>query len=319
MSVLAGIDEAGLGPILGPLVISSSTFSIPHNLLEANLWQILRRSVGNKRKALAGRLLVADSKKAYHRSDGIRHLERTVLACLNCLGGKPSNLIELLEILCPDSIERLSNYPWHKDIASHNLAVNEADIGIASSVLKDNLNSNGIELLELRSCCLDVAYYNKMVGAVKNKASVLFTAVCGLIKSAWDNHPADELQILVDRQGGRMMYRTPLQRMFPEMELKILKETDTNSSYELTAGGRKMRVHFAVGADDRFLPVSLASMASKYLRELLVEGLNRYFVGQCAALKPTAGYWKDGLRFIEDLKKYVPHIQYDDNQMIRCR
>jgi len=36
-------------------------------------------------------------------------------------------------------------------------------------------------------------------------------------------------------------------------------------------------------------------------------------------LKPTAGYWKDGLRFIEDLKKYVPHIQYDDNQMIRCR
>ncbi len=319
MLVLVGIDEAGLGPILGPLVISSSAFSIPHNLLEANLWQTLRKSVSNKRKRLAGRLLVADSKKAYHRSDGIKHLERTVLACLNCLGKKPSTLIELLGILCPDSLERLNDYPWHQDIGNHLLKVNEADIAIASSVLKDNLTSNGIELLELKSCCLDVAYYNKMVGAVKNKASVLFTAVCGLIKSAWDSHSADELQVIIDRQGGRMRYRTSLQRMFPESELTILKETDTNSSYELTAGKRKTRVHFAVGADDRFLPVSLASMVSKYLRELQVEGLNRYFVGQCADLKPTAGYWKDGLRFIKDLKRYAPHIQYDNNQMIRCR
>lgn len=80
-----------------------------------------------------------------------------------------------------------------------------------------------------------------------------------------------------------------------------------------------MRLHFLVGADERLLPVSLASMVSKYLRELLVGNINRYFVGFHTDLRPTAGYWKDGLRFIEDLKRNVPHIPFDSNQLIRCR
>jgi len=80
-----------------------------------------------------------------------------------------------------------------------------------------------------------------------------------------------------------------------------------------------MRLHFVVGADERFFPVSLASMVSKYLRELLVGNINRYFTGYHTALKPTAGYWKDGLRFIEDLRKNVPPVQFDSNQLIRCR
>ncbi|MHC4185334.1 MAG: hypothetical protein ACYSR4_05310, partial [Planctomycetota bacterium] len=76
---------------------------------------------------------------------------------------------------------------------------------------------------------------------------------------------------------------------------------------------------FVVRADERFLPVSLASMVSKYLRELLVASMNRYFAGFHAELRPTAGYWKDGLRFIEDLKRNVPNIRFDSNQLIRCR
>ncbi|MFQ6036606.1 MAG: hypothetical protein ACE5NM_12280, partial [Sedimentisphaerales bacterium] len=60
MAVLVGIDEAGFGPILGPMVVSSSTLSLPRNLLTANLWQVLKKSVADKRKRLAGRLLIAD-------------------------------------------------------------------------------------------------------------------------------------------------------------------------------------------------------------------------------------------------------------------
>jgi len=87
----------------------------------------------------------------------------------------------------------------------------------------------------------------------------------------------------------------------------------------LQAGGKAMRMHFVVGADGRFLPVSLASMVSKYLRELLIGSLNRYFIGFSADLKPTAGYWKDGLRFIEDIKANLPHVQFNSNQLIRSR
>ncbi|MHC4433629.1 MAG: hypothetical protein ACYTBS_17450 [Planctomycetota bacterium] len=319
MAVLVGIDEAGFGPILGPLVVSSSALSLPRDLLKSDLWQVLRRSLSNRRKRLAGRLLVADSKKAYSKSAGIKHLERTVLAALKCLGQEPATLIELAERICPRCIGRLSAYPWYQDAASHRLSSDGADTAIASAVLTDDLTSNDMELLSLESFCLDVAYYNRMVAAVKNKANVLFTATCRLIQTAYDNFGGDDLHIMIDRQGGRVHYRRHLQRMFGRMELTILRESPAISSYELKARGKGMRLHFVVGADERFLPVSLASMTSKYLRELLIGSINRYFNGFDADLKPTAGYWQDGLRFIEDIRTNLPNVRFDKEQLIRSR
>ena len=75
-------------------------------------------------------------------------------------------------------------------------------------------------------------------------------------------------------------------------------------------GDRRVRVHFVVGADSRYLPVSLASMACKYVREVLMDNINRYFTGFNAAVRPTAGYWKDGLRFIEDIKTHIPQREF---------
>jgi ribonuclease HII len=319
MAVLVGIDEAGFGPILGPLVVSSSAFSLPRDALEADMWQVLKKSVGRQKKHLAGRLLIADSKKAYSKSSGIKHLQRTTLAILKCLEKEPAALSELLTLLCPDCSVRLNSYPWYQQTTRHCLSVDAADIEIAASVLAGDLASNKIKLLGLKSYCLDVAYYNKMVADVKNKANVLFSTTARLIAEAFENFGGDDLQIIIDRQGGRVRYRKTLQRMFGNMELTILKESSKNSSYELRAGKKHMRLHFLVGADQKFLPVSLASMVSKYLRELLVQNINRYFVGFHPELKPTAGYWKDGLRFINDLKNNIPHVQYDSNQLIRCR
>jgi ribonuclease HII len=319
MVVLVGIDEAGFGPILGPLVVSSSALALPQHLLTSDLWQVLQKSLSDRRKRLAGRLLVTDSKKAYSRSLGIKHLERTVLTALKCLGREPATLGELLEVLSPRFLERLADYPWYQGARTRALSAAIADKDIAATVLADDLASNGMELLELKSFCLDVAYYNRMVAAVKNKADVLFTATSSLIKNALDSFEGDNLQIMVDRQGGRVHYRKNLQRMFADMELRILSESPATSSYELQGDGKHMRVHFVVGADKRFLPVSLASMVSKYLRELLIGSINHYFTAFDAGLRPTAGYWKDGLRFIEEIKVNLPHVKYDSNQLIRSR
>lgn len=319
MAILVGIDEAGFGPILGPLVVSSSTFSVPEQLVTKDLWQVLGKSVGDKRKHLAGRLLIADSKKAYSKSAGIRHLERTVLTVLKSLGKEPATLTELVETLSPDNPDRLCDYPWYQENSGHHLSPDNGDRKIASAVFTEDMKSNGIDLLDMKSYCLDVGYYNKMMAVVKNKANVLFTATSALIKRAWDNFTTDDLHVMVDRQGGRVHYRENLLRMFENVNLKILNETQTASSYELRETGRCMRLHFVVGADDRFLAVSLASMASKYIRELLVGSINRYFAGFGTELKPTAGYWKDGLRFIEDIRKNLPHVTFNSEQLIRCR
>jgi ribonuclease HII len=159
-----------------------------------------------------------------------------------------------------------------------------------------------------------------MIASVNNKAKVLFSAVAELMQWVIQQFPDDTIEIVVDRQGGRSHYRRELQLMFGDLSLRVIHEDQNRSSYELTKkNDRRIRVHFVVGADSRYLPVALASMACKYLREVLVDNINLYFTGFNAELKPTAGYWKDGLRFIEDIKTHIPQVKFDTNQLIRCR
>jgi len=319
VAILAGIDEAGFGPLLGPLVVSSSVFSVEPALLDADLWQAFRRSTGNSRKHLAGRLLIADSKKAFNRARGLGHLERTSLAVLQSLGKEPGHLGGLLAALCPDCLPRLAEYPWYQDLESCPLAAQAADVRIASKVFADDLTANGAKLVQVQSRCLDVAYYNGLVDTVRNKSQVLFVAVTQLIHAILTGFGDDRVRILVDRQGGRAHYREHLLRSFPGVDLRILREDEDNSIYEMRIGARVLRLSFEVGADDRHLPVALASMVSKYVRELLMERINRYFVAMDGNLKPTAGYWKDGRRFVEEVRKQLPHLDIDPRRLIRSR
>jgi ribonuclease HII len=319
MAILAGIDEAGFGPLLGPLVVSSSAFQVRDDLSEADLWQVLRRSVGKTRKHLVGRLLVADSKKAYKRAEGLGHLERSVLAALASLGMEPADLGGLLESLCPECLPRLRQYSWYQQLHSRRLASGSADLRIATKVLTEDMNESGVVLVSLRTCCLDVAHYNTLIGQMKNKSHVLFVTATQLIQHVLDGFKDKTVRILVDHQGGRIRYREHLLRSFPEMDLRIVQETEEKSTYELKTGSRSITLSFEVEADERHLPVSLASMVSKYVRELLMDCMNDYFVGLSPALKPTAGYWEDGLRFLADLQAHLPDLQIDRHQMVRCR
>lgn len=321
MAVLVGIDEAGYGPLLGPLVVSSCAFSLPGEMLEKNLWQVLKKSVSPARRNLRGRLLITDSKKAHNKTDKIKHLERSALACFKCLSKDITTAGELIDEFCPDHLSRLIAYDWYREIETKKLiSACPKDIEIAAGVFKSDMDRNSIRFLGFQGRCLDAGYYNQMVEKVQNKATVLFTAACELIKHALGTYGHDDLQIIVDHQSGKVRYGQNLLRMFPGMELKILKETPKTSSYQLTGPEKKMRIHFLVKADAKFLPVSLASMISKYLREILVEDINLYFQNRFSGLKPTAGYFKDGMRFLKDLEKFAAEGKiYQKELLVRSR
>ena len=305
MAIVVGIDEAGYGPLLGPLVVSSVAFELPDEHLTTPLWALLRRSLCKKQQGSTGRILVNDSKKLHQGRGNYTRLQRGVLAFLKANGqiDPPTTLGDLLNHLQCQCFDELAQYPWYGLAAADwPLKYDRDDIAIAAAALTRDLADNKVRVLGLKSRLLPAGEFNQLVEKMNNKASVLFYLASQLIYQAWQSHRHQNLQFLIDKQGGRSHYRQQLQRMFPDLNLKILKESDATSSYALSGNGHTMKIHFLAKGDDRQLPIALASMTSKYLRELFMEMFNAHFARHCPDIAPTAGYYKDGLRFLQDLK-----------------
>src|SRR5438128_1685306 len=82
MAWLCGIDEAGYGPNLGPMVTTLVSAPIPKKT-PADLWveliDLVRKADGSE----DDRIIVDDSKAVYSPAKGLADLERSVLALLD--------------------------------------------------------------------------------------------------------------------------------------------------------------------------------------------------------------------------------------------
>ena len=67
------------------------------------------------------------------------------------------------------------------------------------------------------------------------------------------------------------------------------------------ADGASLEVIVATGCESRQLPVALASMLAKYIRELHMVALNRFWAARVPNLAPTAGYPADAGRFVRQI------------------
>src|SRR6476661_8551754 len=76
-----GLDEAGYGPNLGPLVLSSSACHVPAGAPDC-LWECLAAAVRKAEHPDDGRLLIDDSKKVNEGKAGLAKLEAGVLGAL---------------------------------------------------------------------------------------------------------------------------------------------------------------------------------------------------------------------------------------------
>ncbi|MDP6152205.1 MAG: hypothetical protein QF785_02420 [Phycisphaeraceae bacterium] len=328
MLVYAGIDEAGYGPMFGPLLIGSAAFVLedasPDDQLP-DLWGELSPAVCRGLSQRRGRVAINDSKKLHTQATGIMHLERGVLACVAAAGKQPSHVGQLLDALGENDHHALQRLPWYEasrdrpwDLLPAACTIGEA--GIACSMLTRALDQANIKIARLAAAVVFEDRFNQMVAATKSKASTSFTFVARHLRSIWQAYGRACPTVVVDRQSGRTHYLSPLAINFPDAELAIVEESPHASIYHLAGRhdtSRRMTVRFETNADGNHLPVALASMISKYCRELLMHRFQNWFAHRAPAIRPTAGYARDGKRFWDQIEPMLGEWAINPNHLRR--
>ena len=318
--ILAGIDEAGYGPLLGPLVVGCCAVRVPGNE-PVDLWQRLRGVVSRSRVANGRRLHVNDSKQVYTPAVGLCELERSVLCFVHAAEhGWPSDLGGLLRRVSVTGVDEIEACPWYRPRADDRfpLSLDPDALKPNANALRLALRSAEAEVLRYEASVLPETRYNQLVGQLRNKGSALFSTVAVHLDRLLRAPGNEPLWVHCDRLGARERYGGLLRTMFEDFSLTIDSESESLSAYTLH-GPREARLVFRERAESASLPVALASMLCKYLREALMTRLNAFFRDHLPSLQPTAGYWTDGLRFLKETAEVRARLGIADTLLARSR
>ena len=304
MPWLIGIDEAGYGPNLGPFVMTSVACRVPDGLVGADLWKVLRKAVRRHGQAEDRRLVVEDSKLVHSGANPLRDLERNVLAWFIASGWDVSaGLADYLERVCPAARADLTMECWFAGTLKLPVHAEPDDYRPAAQRFANACNRGEIVWGIFRSQVLCPGRFNALVDRWGSKGAVLGLSLIELIhcncSGADDGEP---MFFLVDKHGGRNNYAALLQHGIPEGVVLAHEESAARSAYSVIGLNRKMRLTFEPRADSTHLCVALASMLSKYLREILMLEFNRFWQSHLPDLKPTAGYPGDSARYYKAIK-----------------
>ena len=275
----------------------------------------------------------------------IEHLERGALAFSAQAGFRCANVSEWLDSLGENSHHKLDHLPWYaasekRPWESLPRTCSEGEIAVARSLLSGSTRKAGVNVLDLGAAVAFEDRFNQMVSATRSKAAVSFTFVAGHLRSIWDRFGECHPRVVVDRQSGRTHYRELLSMTFPEADLTILDETPAISSYRLeakapraaqpkasiqetsnsnalTTTSRAITISFEVDSEQQHMPVALASMVSKYTRELLMSRFQAWFLAHAPHISPTAGYAADAKRFWKEIQPELKRLSIDPSRLVR--
>jgi len=320
MTLVAGIDEAGYGPLMGPLVVSSAAFRVPDEHADSDLWTLFRDVVERRPSRNAARVRVADSKVIYNRRNGLGSIEKHVLPFVALVGPLPGALGEFVSMRGGRDFADLGAYPWYRDAdAALPRKTAPGNVRRRSETLRDGLAAAGVEFCDARFELMDVLTYNREVAECGNKSLALSRHVGALMLGLWDKYGEEGVRLSVDKQGGRKVYGPFLRATFPDCRVSASLESAERSEYTVVKGNRRMGVRFEAKADRSCLPTALASMLSKYTREVFISMLNDFWSRRVPGLQPSAGYVSDGRRFLADIEAARRAEGIPLDLLVRCR
>jgi len=198
----------------------------------------------------------------------------------------------------------IPNDAWFASSTVLPVAVDQKELRINSNRLNRALADTNITCDWLICESIDVQMYNERT-SIETKAALNFSIAMNHVNTIMKRYPTQHPRIMIDRHGGRSRYRNDLQLCWPEADIQILCEDDRMSRYRMQRGDSFVTITFEAKSDEKHLPVALASMIAKYTRELKMIRLNRYFRNELPDLQPTAGYVKDGRRFLKDIEPFL--------------
>lgn len=341
---LIGTDEAGYGPNLGPLVVSAAAWKLIRSPSDDN--SIYSNNSNNSSLDLRQRLHpvvtpptraprksslptppdlpieIGDSKQLYASGTGLGALERGVLAHLALLGPLPRSWEEAWELLHPGSSILLKRLPWWEDRErSFPVAVEPRQVQMDARRLQDQCDRAEVSLVALRSRVVFPELWNELLDRWGSKGEVLSRLTLELVRDVMNDlvqSKSGEVIVYCDKHGGRNRYGGLLQAIFPDDWLETVRESRECSQYRCGEGEQKREFHFTMRGEEN-LAVALASMTSKYLRELAMEDFNSFWSARLPGLKPTAGYPVDARRFLAEIADLQRQLKMPQHQLWRMK
>jgi len=139
------------------------------------------------------------------------------------------------------------------------------------------------------------------------------------IACIWERYGEMHPHVVVDRLGGRKSYGNMLASLLPGAWIDVIEETALLSKYRIHQGSRVLNLYIEVKSENKHFPAALSSMVSKYIRELLMIRFQKFWLVHAPEVKPTYGYYRDGMRFLDEIGHLIEKLNIDRNKLIRCR
>src|SRR4051794_39847046 len=210
--ILAGIDEAGYGPLLGPLVVGCCAFEVdgadPASDELPCVWKRLRKLVSKNRTKNAKKLHVNDSKLVYAYETGLKELERAVLALLATRVEDCDGIETFLAQTAGDAAHEIGQYAWYQSYDGERFPLEQdfLSVKLFANALKGEMHKCGARLVHLAAKVVHERQLNHLINATHNKGSALFSTSAIHLDHLLRNFGDQGLVVFCDRQGGRAHY-----------------------------------------------------------------------------------------------------------------
>lgn len=292
MGVIIGMDEAGLGPNLGPFVVAATVWEFPGRSDRCDLYEKLAEVV-SPTPCENGRLHVADSKQVFSPARGLESLERSALTLLHAARCGPARFPDVLSNLA----SAVDADAWMSEVEPITLPAESDPVLLAAGVerLLGAMDAARIRCREIRVDVVFPTLFNRRIAETDNKAALCSQISLNLLRSIWN--PDEETAFVVaDRHGGRARYDYLLSTAFDDRMVFRLSESPELSRYRLGSS----EVRFECRAERHFA-VACASLVAKYVRELSMKMFNSFWRRHVPTVRPTQGYPGDARRFADEV------------------